>query len=72
MLSRQLKLRHAGIEARNGLSNDGFFTMADFDGSGKVTNQDIQPLLDMIENGGDSLVAPPPSHQRWFFLPRPC
>ena len=50
----------SAYEQSHQLSDGDFLTIADVNHDGKITNADIQPLLDLIAtNGGGSLAAVP-------------
>ena len=50
----------SAYEQTHQLSDGDFLTIADVNHDGKITNADIQPLLDLIAtNGGGSLAAVP-------------
>ncbi len=48
-----------GYQLAHGLSATDLLTIGDVDHDGKVTNGDVQALLDLLKSGGGSLAAVP-------------
>jgi hypothetical protein len=53
-------------KSSNGLSDSSLVPLGDLNGDGTVNNLDVQGLIDLLKNGGDSLSAVPEPRSIWL------